>query len=417
MRIALPSDNWWRTACETAGDEAVLLPPTCPNAPNPYTADVAARSAIGPRWLDQLRQRHFDMILDNGGGGLAFVPDPGGTSTAKLLHEIAGVPLVSHWIDPLVTVFQALPPEIVWACLDSGSWFKFVWDKRQCDELRRFGVDNVHHLPMAAPDREYDTNPLDPAAVTQAVSFVGGQNTSCFFPGRTVSPQRLLAGTLADGVRRDRPGTSFLETYYDMFELAEPPRPNDDASTRAGKATEYFADKLYYNAAQCIKQRDRFVIFLKKKLGDSFALVGNRWDQAYGLSCRPALPTTEAYLQHFRTTAVNLNLVNGNSDCGLNMRHFEITAAGGFMLCNHQAELADCFDIGSECDTFRNEQELLAKVQHYLERPKERMAIARAGQQRTLRDHLYSHRLESIRRVLTPAAPRTNSPQAAPLPS
>ena len=372
MRVALPNDNWWKSACEAAGDDAVLLPPADPNAVNPYTPDIAARSAIGPRWLEQLRHNHSDMILDNGGGGLAFVPDPGGTTTAKLLHETAGIPLVSHWIDPLVTVFQTLPPEIVWACLDSDTWFKFVWDKRQCDELCRFGVQNVHHLPMAAPDREYITDPLDPAAVTQAVSFVGGQNTSCFFPDRTVSPKRLLAGALVDGVRTDRPEVSFLDAYYDIFELAEPPREGDGADVRARKATDYFADKLYYNAAQCIKQRDRFVIFLKKKLADSFALIGHRWDQAYGLPSRPPFPTTEAYLQHFRTTAINLNFVNGNSDCGLNMRHFEITAAGGFLL--------------------------------YLERPRERIAIALAGQKRTLNHHLYTHRLESIRRVVAPTA-------------
>jgi len=271
MRIALPGDNWWKTACETAGDEPVHLPPADSNAANPYTPDIAARSAIGPRWLEQLRDSHCDIILDNGGTGLAFVPDANGASTAKLLHESAGVPLASHWIDPLVTVFQTLPPEIVWACLESNTWHKFVWDRRQCDELRRFGVVNVYHLPMAAPDREYNTDPLDPKAVTQAVTFVGGQNTSCYFPDRTVSPDRLLAAALADGVRTDRSELSFMDVYYDMLELADPPQPSDDSATRARKASQYFADKLYYNAAQCIKQRDRFVIFLKKKLGDSFA--------------------------------------------------------------------------------------------------------------------------------------------------
>jgi len=94
------------------------------------------------------------------------------------------------------------------------------------------------------------------------------------------------------------------------------------------------------------------------------------------------------------------------------MRHFEITAAGGFMLCNHQSELADCFDIGTECDTFTNEQELLEKVQYYLERPKERIAIARAGQQRTLKHHLYSHRLACIRRVMAPS-PKLTDPEPA----
>ncbi len=116
-------------------------------------------------------------------------------------------------------------------------------------------------------------------------------------------------------------------------------------------------------------QRDRFVIFLKRKLGDQFHLAGTGWDRAYGLPAAGPLPTVEEYFAHFREAAINLNLVNGNGETGLNMRHFEITAAGGFMLCYQQPELDKCFEVGKECITFRNEQDLLEKIRYYLGRP------------------------------------------------
>jgi spore maturation protein CgeB len=78
------------------------------------------------------------------------------------------------------------------------------------------------------------------------------------------------------------------------------------------------------------------------------------------------------------------------------MRHFEITAAGGFMLCGHQAEIDRYFKVGTECDTFTSERELLDKVRYYLAHPDQRREIALAGQRRTLSEHLYSHRLKTL---------------------
>jgi hypothetical protein len=195
---------------------------------------------------------------------------------------------------------------------------------------------------------------------------------------------------------------SFYEIYYNLYGLGEPPSPSDDPHTLAAKATRYFTHKLFYNATRCIRQRDRFVIFLKKQLGDDFLLIGPGWDRAYGLACRPALESYEEYLQHFRRVPINLNLVNGNCETGLNMRHFDITAAGGFMLCYHRAEVDRYFKVGAECDTFRNERELLDKIRYYLSHPDQRRQIARAGQERALSDHLYSHRLKLLLEQLGP---------------
>ena len=134
----------------------------------------------------------------------------------------------------------------------------------------------------------------------------------------------------------------------------------------------------------------------KQTVGDVFDLIRNRWDAAYGLTAKPPLPTSEAYFNHFREVAINLNLVNGNAETGLNMRHFEITAAGGFMLCYDQLELQECFEVGKECAVFTSEKDLLDKIDYYLSHPDELVAVARAGQRRTLSQHLYSHRLEAL---------------------
>ncbi len=375
--------------------------PTVTESAGPYSSDLAARSRSGPAWKPVLEDGRFDAMLDNGATGLAFVPDPMNPTSVKLSHEMAEIPLVSQFIDPVVTVFQQVPWQVAWQTMQSTTWCKCIWDGPQVRELQEMGIPNVHYLPMAAIDRDYDTTPLIPDHARQAVSFVGNQNTSYFAAGVNTSTANQLYGVLAHSVRSGMPDMHFWDIYQELYGCGACFEKGESVDSTARKAETYFARKLFYNAFLCIQQRDRFVIFLKRRMGDSFTLVGQRWDTAYGLQCNPTLPTCDEYLNHFRETAVNINLVNGNTDSGLNMRHFEITAAGGFMLCYHQEEIDAFFKVGKECDTFRTEEELLDKIHHYLTHPDERRAIALAGQKRTLGEHLYSHRLMRIKQILS----------------
>ncbi len=396
MKIGVLRSGWWEGACAAAGHEVIELPLTTGEDGNPHTADLDRRKELGGQLVPLVRETAPDFLLDNSGTGLAFVGDESDGDGLQLAHEHARLPLWSHFIDPLVTTFQGLSWPVVWQSLKSRLWFKAVWDQAQVAELAAFGVPNVMHLPMAAWDREYCTEPVDPAQVHPVVSFVGAQNTSFFAPDHLVPAPVLLAGVLAHAVRGDLPRLTFCELYHDLYRLGEPVQPDDQLETQFAKTQRYFEAKLFFNAFLCIRNRDRFVIFLKQKLGDAFELIGARWDTTYGLKTAPRLPTTDDYLNRLRHSAINLNLVNGNAETGLNMRHFEITAAGGFMLCYQQPELEQYFEIGKECAVFTSERNLLDKIRYYLAHPDERCAIALAGQRRTLREHLYSHRLQSI---------------------
>ncbi len=402
MSIGVFSDGWWTGACNALSHEIVELPVAAHPGGNAYTADLASRINNGPAVAEILARQNVDLLVDNGGTGLAFVQDTALQGNLKPIHEAVGKPLCSHFIDPLVTALQGLAWPVIWQCLQSQSWIKAMWDRAQVAELQRFGVPGVIHLPMAAPDRDYDTRPLDTSKCRSIVSFVGGQNTSYFDPNVNVPTRSLLAGTLAQAIRGDLPQMTFYDVYHELCGLAEPISPNDSPETKTNKTLSYFNAKLFYNAGLCLRNRDRFVIFLKRKLGDVFHLVGRRWDTAYGLSTAPRIEGGAAYFNHFREAAINLNLINGNAETGLNMRHFEITAAGGFMMCYHQPEIEEHFEVGKECVVFRNEADLLEKIDYYLNHADERGEIALAGQARTLSQHLYRHRLERLLQVAQP---------------
>lgn len=413
MRLGVFSNGWWSAASAAIGAESIELPIAHAPDGNPHSADLESRITLGSTIVERLQREPVELLLDNSGAGLAFCRTPGADDNVQLAHEVARTLLCSHFIDPITTVFQGLNWEVSWAALRSPNWVKAVWDRAQVEELQRFGIPQVTHLRMAAPNRPYDATPVTPADALYAVSFVGGQNTSFFLANQSIPTGDLLPGVIAHAARADAHDVSFHDVFYSMYGLADPPRAEDDSAAAARKAAEYFRAKLYFHAALCVRNRDRYIVFLKQALGDAFRLIGTRWDEAYGLPCETPLPTVDAYLRHFRQAAINLNFVNGNAETGLNMRHFEITATGGFMLCPDQPELAECFDVGRECDVFRGEGELLDKIHYYLAHPEERCAIAAAGQRRTLSEHLYSHRLRQLLgqldRPLQPAAFTTRS--------
>jgi len=406
MNIGAFDHGWWNQASAKLGHACIELPTAQGQDGNPYTADVADRIANAPAVAERFADHPPDLLIDNGGTGLTFVtPGEPDEPELALLHETLARPLLSHFIDPVPVALQGLDLRTMWQSLASPSWIKMLWDKAQVVELRQMGVPNVIHLPMAAPDRDYDDTPVDPARVRPIVSFVGGQNSRYFTHHPPIRPQTQFAGTLAQALRADRPDATFYSAYHDFYGLAEPVRSDDPLETQVAKLQAYFNAKLFFNASLFVKSRDRFVIFLHRVLGNSFRIHGQGWDEAYGLPVRPSWSNADDYFRHFRETAVNINLVGGNAETGLNMRHFEITAAGGFMLSYRQAELEEHFVIGKECDAFSDEYELIEKVRYYLEHPEERAAIARAGQRRALAQHLYGHRLHAALRMADPSPP------------
>jgi hypothetical protein len=70
-----------------------------------------------------------------------------------------------------------------------------------------------------------------------------------------------------------------------------------------------------------------------------------------------------------------------------NMRLYETTGVGTFLLTDAKANLGDLFAVGEEVVAYRDADELVQQARRYLADDEARHAIAAAGQARTLRDH------------------------------
>ncbi len=83
-----------------------------------------------------------------------------------------------------------------------------------------------------------------------------------------------------------------------------------------------------------------------------------------------------------------------------NMRLYEATGVGTCLVTEYKDNLAEMFEPGKEVVAYHDETDCIEKVRYYLEHEDERAAIARAGRERTLRDHTYAARLAELLEIL-----------------
>lgn len=116
---------------------------------------------------------------------------------------------------------------------------------------------------------------------------------------------------------------------------------------------------------------------------------------AQGIESQPFVANHDK-VRAFRSCKIVLNTTHPAEVESTNVRTFEAAGAGAFQLVNHRTALESLFDIDEEIVTFRNLDELVDKVRHYLPRDRQRREIADRAQQRVLSQHTYEHRLSTI---------------------
>jgi spore maturation protein CgeB len=80
----------------------------------------------------------------------------------------------------------------------------------------------------------------------------------------------------------------------------------------------------------------------------------------------------------------------------LHLREFEAPMCGALYFTNYSDELAEHYEPDREVIIYRNEHELLDKVNYYLDHPKEAEKVRQAGHRRALECHTYQKRFADL---------------------
>jgi spore maturation protein CgeB len=116
-------------------------------------------------------------------------------------------------------------------------------------------------------------------------------------------------------------------------------------------------------------------------------LIRNHYvEQVWGLQMYQILRCSKITLNHHGDVAPYAN----------NMRLYEATGVGSLLITDWKENLHEMFEVEKEVVAYRTPEECAELIQYYLEHDEERRAIARAGQERTLREHSYQQRMQEL---------------------
>lgn len=99
----------------------------------------------------------------------------------------------------------------------------------------------------------------------------------------------------------------------------------------------------------------------------------------------------------YNRAQINLNIHTWvGRGSAVNLRLFEVPAAGAFLLTDWVDEIGDYYTEGEHLACYRGIDDLRAKLAYYLQRPDERERIAAAARQHFLACHAYTRRAQAI---------------------
>ena len=94
-----------------------------------------------------------------------------------------------------------------------------------------------------------------------------------------------------------------------------------------------------------------------------------------------------------KNSKILINTHIDDTDYAGNMRLFEGTGLGCLVITDIKKDLDKIFIIKKEIETFKNNDELVAKCKFFLKNKKELHDISKCGTLRTLKDHTYDQRV------------------------
>lgn len=98
---------------------------------------------------------------------------------------------------------------------------------------------------------------------------------------------------------------------------------------------------------------------------------------------------------------ITLNLhIDVAEDYANNMRLYEATGVGACLVTDAKQNLNDLFEVGKEVVAYTSPEDCIQKIRYLLDHEDERAAIAQAGQERTLREHTYFHRMQELVEII-----------------
>jgi spore maturation protein CgeB len=96
----------------------------------------------------------------------------------------------------------------------------------------------------------------------------------------------------------------------------------------------------------------------------------------------------------------NLKMILNKQKNQLKGRNYDVPGCGSFLLTQDADDLKNRYQDGKEIVIFKDNEDLIKKINYFLKNDKERESIAKAGYERTIKEHTYEKRFNEIFNIM-----------------
>ena len=315
-----------------------------------------------------------------------------------------GVKYVS-WVydNPAINLFS-------YTLINPGNYV-FIFDSQLYEIFAGQGIKTVYYLPMAAAVDHYDKIFVSDAVRQKwggEIAFVGGLYTEGhnYYDDIKEKLSDYSRGYIEGlmNAQMEVYGINFIEKLIPERVLKEMvdvlgAKPGSDSV----ESYEYIYGNYVLNRKISAMERTQILEMIGKKHQVNL-FTRDRTYEAAGVNNRGRVDYYDEMPYVFKCTDINLNMTLRSIQTGIPQRALDIMGCGGFLLTNYQSDMLRFFVPGEDYVYYEDRNDLINKIDYYLEHKEERIAIAENGHKKVRQDHTYEQRLQMILDIVAPSA-------------
>lgn len=282
----------------------------------------------------------------------------------------------------------------------------FLFDYAVYQELHNAGIQTVYYLPLAVnPNRVLRLNNTKRMQdkFGADVSFVGSlyNEPKNRLYDKFVDMNPYAKGYLDAIIAAQKMvyGYYFLGELIDDNILEELQRvyPTDPNAPNVMKPRDIYADYVLARQVTSL-ERQEILNFLGKELPNARMRLytTNERVKISGIQNCGWADYNKDMPYIFLNSKINLNITLKSIKTGIPLRVFDIMGSRGFVLTNYQEELMQYFQPNVDFVYYESYEDLLDKVEYFLEHEAERKEIAENGWQKVCSEHTIVHRIREM---------------------
>ena len=308
----------------------------------------------------------------------------------------------NHNIRYISWVYDSPHPQLYSTTVVNPCNVIYVFDKELYLKFHSAGIPTVHYMPMAANVKrldEIDAGMSEPLPFLYDVSFVGSlylEEGSPFDRMAAFLPE--FARGYLDAITAAQMkvhGYNFIQDVLgpviEDMSVAYPMK-NEPGSIEPKE--HFYAERIINRRITSVERIDLLDAISRNHTVDFFTQY-----EAFtlpGLRTHGAVDYYREMPLIFKQSKINLNISMRGIHSGIPLRAIDIMAAGGFLLSNFQADFLDRFVPDEDFVYYESKEDLLQKIDYYLDHEEERKAIARSGHDKVAAEHTYRHRVREM---------------------